>query len=72
MSGNVWEWCRDRYGDISTGSEIDQTAASGSYLVFPDGNWYYDALYASVSSRAAATLTTASSALGFRVVRSAN
>lgn len=40
MSGNVWEWCQDRYGPYSSGSQTNPTgAASGSDRVIRGGNY---------------------------------
>ena len=51
MSGNVEEWCWDRYyGDIST-STPSSGAASGSYRVTRGGGWGNSASYCSVSYR---------------------
>ena len=53
MSGNVWEWCQDRYGSYSSGSQTDPTGpASGSLLrVLRGGSWYYSARYCRVACR---------------------
>ena len=40
MHGNVWEWCQDRYGDYSSGRQVDPTGpASGSGCVERGGGF---------------------------------
>jgi formylglycine-generating enzyme required for sulfatase activity len=41
MSGNVWEWCSDRYGYYSSYNETNPTgASSGQSRVLRGGSWY--------------------------------
>jgi len=41
MSGNVWEWVWDWYGNYSSGTQVDpQGASSGSFRVFRGGSWF--------------------------------
>ena len=52
MSGNVWEWCQDRYGSYSSSSQTNPTGpSSGSYRVNRGGNWFGNASYCRVSRR---------------------
>lgn len=40
MSGNVWEWCNDRYADYPAISQTKPTGPqSGSYRVYRGGSW---------------------------------
>ena len=50
MSGNVYEWCWDRYGSISSDTP-SSGAASGSNRCLRGGSWFYDSGKAQVAQR---------------------
>ena len=70
MSGNMWEWCHDRYGAYEGDATDPAGLSSGSYRVFRGGDWYDGASFARVSYRAYYYPWHAYINLGFRLLRS--
>jgi formylglycine-generating enzyme required for sulfatase activity len=74
MSGNVWEWCWDWYGDsyytTSNGTTDPRGPASGANRVLRGGDWSVGAFSARCAVRVNATLEDAYDSLGFRSARS--
>ena len=72
MSGNVWEWCWDWKGSISSDTP-DEGPASGSSRCRRGGSWYSGYAYgAQVSSRGGGSPYVRGNIYGFRLVRNAN
>ncbi|MDR2793633.1 MAG: SUMF1/EgtB/PvdO family nonheme iron enzyme [Treponema sp.] len=70
MSGNVWEWCWDRYGSYSSGSQTAPAGAvSGSTRVVRGGSWNYYARFLRSAFRSYSTPSHRLYDLGFRLVR---
>ena len=68
MSGNVYEWCSDRYGDYSSSAQTNPTGpASGANRVLRGGGWSDDARYCRVSFRSSLSPGGSYSYMGFRL-----
>ena len=69
MSGNVWEWCWDRFGGYASEDATDPSGiASGINRVERGGSWNYKASSCRASSRYV-VLPDIHYGLGFRLVR---
>ena len=71
MSGNVWEWCYDWYGTVSS-TTADTGASSGSNRVWSGGSWDGSASLCAVSDRYNYDPGSRGNDFGFRVVRSSS
>ena len=70
MSGNVYEWCQDRYGSYSSSSQTNPTGpSSGSYRVIRGGGWKGVVGHCSVSYRFGQSPTSKENFRGFRLAR---
>jgi formylglycine-generating enzyme required for sulfatase activity len=70
MSGNVYEWCQDRYGNYPGGPQTDPRGPStGANRVVRGGSWGNDARYVRSAGRGSFTPSDRLSYIGFRVAR---
>ena len=69
MSGNVWEWCQDNYGNYNSSSQTNPTGPAGGPLrVLRGGGWFHCAGYCRVSDRHGNYPFYRGSDSGFRLV----
>ena len=69
MSGNVSEWCSDRYGSYSAEEQTNpQGPSSGSFRVFRGGSWFDGARNCRVSNRHNHVPSFSDGYLGLRLV----
>ena len=73
MSGNVWEWCNDKYNKnyYANGEQTNpQGPESGSYRVSRGGCWFYDARNCRSSYRSINAPSNCHNLLGLRLALS--
>ena len=71
MSGNVWEWCSDRYGAYSEDSQTNpRGSSSGTHRVLRGGSWGSNSRYCRVSDRISISPDSRNNGSGFRLAAS--
>ena len=68
MLGNLWEWCRDWFADVSEGEATDPVGPeSGEFRVVRGGGWLWDAKYCRAACRLWDAPDKRGNYLGFRL-----
>lgn len=70
MSGNVYEWCQDWFGEYPSTAQTNPSGAkTGSARVFRGGSWYYYSQFSHVAYRSDFTPVFRPGNIGFRLAR---
>jgi hypothetical protein len=73
MSGCVWEWCSDWYGDYAANTVSDPVGPiEGSYRVFRGGSWGSNAAYCRSAYRGRFVPSKRGTDFGFRLALNSN
>jgi formylglycine-generating enzyme required for sulfatase activity len=68
LSGNVWEWCRNRYDEPDKDVDPEDVDTSAAWRVVRGGSWSHYRDYARSAYRASFTPDARYTEHGFRVV----
>lgn len=70
MSGNVYEWCSDFFGDYSSTAQVNPTGpTAGDKVVVRGASWYHAMKECRVSARMAIDPTRCYDSVGIRLVK---
>jgi formylglycine-generating enzyme required for sulfatase activity len=70
MHGNIWEWCKDRYGGYGAGAQVDpQGPESGTNRVLRGGSWFNGGRHCRSACRFRGGPSNRDDNYGFRLAR---
>jgi len=72
MSGNVWEWCSDRFDDYAGSEQTNPYAISEGGRVIRGGCWFKSANLARIAHREGLSPIEIYNGVGFRICRAAD